>query len=364
MRVHRTVLLGMIILMFLVYSPLRAEALTADLFMDVEELYQKTATFSVGRRHNWYIRTTLPEEMEDISSVTILQTLSPALTLDPQTVRLRLIEENGVQTLLRMEDHYTFVAGSVLVDEGTADRICVTLTEEGMALLKQKSELIVSYTAKINPDAQVGSQILGTAQLNLTDSAGRKQIFLSDKASVSTGGICFQFSNMEGRAIEGASFMLARPISKEELEDSAGEKELLDVQNEMIAVEYERCYSTKDMDGELTDILVTDERGEAVCYGLEYGTYYLVQTGQDQTSGTYTAPVEISIDEASHLTAEDGWRDKNGKIVDHTVRITGYSVLIPQTGGSGTTAYTASGMIVILCAVLLLWYNRKRESKV
>jgi len=60
------------------------------------------------------------------------------------------------------------------------------------------------------------------------------------------------------------------------------EKELLDTGKETIAVIYERFYTNQDLTERKTDILYTDENGEARCFGLAYGTYYLVQVNDDQ----------------------------------------------------------------------------------
>lgn len=363
MRMVRKALILLIFFCLLVKNiSLYAYAEEIGLYMGVEEPEQKTASFSVGQQHRWFIRIKLSGDWD---GVTILQTLSPALTLDAGTVGLRLVRENGEQILLRMEEQYLLTAGSVFVEEGTADRFCITLTREGMDFLSeymtQSWELVVSYTAKINASAAMGSQILGTAQMNLTDTNGKKYIFLSDKAVASTGGIHILLTDPEGKPLEGSSFMLAREATREELEDDTCFKEILDTGNETIAVIYERFYTSGDMRGEKCDIAVTDGEGEALCYGLAYGTYYLVQTESGQENILPSKPIRVEINEASHITPEDGWTDSLGRIVDSTVRVTGGKMVMPDTGGPGTVPYTVSGTVVILSACLLLWYNRKQK---
>ena len=346
--------------------PLYAGAETVSIHMDVGEFGQKTASFAVGEEHRWHIRTQLPEMPGDISGITVLQTLSPALTLDTESVGVKLLQKNGEQILLRMEEHYDLSAGSVFVEEGVADRLCISLTQEGMAFLagyqEPNAELMVSYRAKINTFAKMGTQILGTAQLNLTDAQGRRQIYLSDKAVASTGGFHILLTDPQGEPLEGERFMLAREAKPEELEAPSVEKELLDTGMETIAVIYEQFYTTENLIEGKTDIAVTGINGEALCYGLAYGTYYLVQMESYRDDLLTSRSVKVQVNESSHLTVDDGWTDGKGAVADNTVRVTASRLVMPQTGGCGTVPYTLSGTLVILCACLLLWYNRKRSS--
>lgn len=347
--------------------PVCAAASESSFQIDVGKLGCKTASFSVGDRHRWYIRSTLPDDWEEIGEFMVLQTLSPALTLEPESVSVSLAQKNGERVLLRMGEHYQLTAGSVFVEGGTADRICMDLTREGMDFLAAyqvgASELLLSYAAKINSGASMGTQILGTAQRNQTDGNGDRENILSDKAAVATGGFHIQLRDSEGRALAQERFMLAREASPEEIADNALTKELLDIGEETIAVVYEKFYVSETLDGEKTDRTVTDREGRAVCCGLAYGNYYLVQTESQRENILPSKPVKVTVDEASHLTASDGWTDSTGMAVDHTVRVTASLLVMPQTGGPGTGMYTAAGTSVIFCACILLWNNRKRNGK-
>lgn len=343
------------------YLAVNASAEEISLKIDAGEPGQKTASFSVGQQHSWQIRARLRGEWEGI---TILQTLPIELTLDTASVGVHLANDNGEQILLRMEEHYTLTAGSVFVEAGMSDRLCISLTKEGLLFLSEymtpASELVVSYRAKINTGAQMGRQIVAIAQMNLTDSEGKKIIFLSDKSAVSTGGMRILLSDTTGKPFGGGHFMLAREATPEELEDSRYEIEILETGIEPIAVLYEQFYTSEDLQGSKTDIAVTDANGMAICYGLAYGTYYLVQTDSAREDLLPSKPIKVQINEVSHLTAEDGWTDSLGNIEDNTIHITGTALVMPNTGGPGTIPYTVSGAAVIFCACLLLWYNRKR----
>lgn len=353
-----------LLILMMILLPVHTSAEEIELQMDVGQPGCKRASFSVGKRHSWYIRAPIPENWDRIEGFSVIQTLSPSLTMETDSVTAELIRTDGEHIPLRMGEQYQMTAGSVFVEGGTADRLSVSLTQEGMDLISSQkngvSEVRIVYQAVINTHAPMGTQILASAQLNLTDKDEGRIIFLSDKAAAATGGFSILLRDPAGEPIAGGKFMLAREATGEELSDSTIPKEHLDTGEKTIAVIYETFCTSRDL-SEKTDIAVTDESGAALCYGLAYGTYYLVQTESGRTDYLSSPPVNVRIDEASHLTHADGWKDSMGNSVDNTVCVTNTQLVMPQTGGMGTAPYTASGMAVILCACMLMWYNRKRS---
>ena len=362
-KVRRMLLLLILGAFLMSYIPARVGAEEIGLKIEVGEPGQKTASFCVNQPHSWRIRAKVQPNWENI---TILQTLPPELTLDTTSIGACIMADNGERILLRMEEHYLLTAGSVFVEAGVSDRFCVTFTPEGIAFLREYmtrgSELLIRYKASINARARMGSQIVGTAQMNLNNDKGKKYIFLSDKAVVSTGGFQIFCCDSMGNPLKGGKFMLAREATQAELEDSRYEKEILEAEGKNIAVLYQRFYPSSDLEGGKTDQAVTDEHGAAWFYGLAYGTYYLVQTESAQENYLPSKPIPVQINEVSHLTSEDGWTDGQGTVTDNTIHVVGAQLLLPNTGGPGTIAYTLSGVLVILCACMLLWYNRRGTS--
>lgn len=360
----RCLLAGVLTAQLICTLSLPVNGQTMEFQMNVGQLGQKKASFSVGDRHKWYLRMEIPENWEEVEDFSVLQTVSAALSLDTESIYVRLLKENGERILLRMEEHYTVTAGSVHVEEGVADRFCVSLTSEGKRFLSEyrdaRSELMVAYTARIRTTASPGTQIIGTAQLDITDKEGKRSVYLAEKASAQTGGIHMRLASPTGEPISGGQFMLAREATQKETEDSAVWKEHLDTGEETLLVVYEKFYTTETMTGEKTDIAQTDRSGQALCYGLAYGTYYLVQ--MEHKRGDYLAsePLRIVINEVSHLTQKDGWKDARGNPADNTICITNTLLVMPQTGGTGTLPFTLAGSIALLGAAVLMWYSRKR----
>ena len=226
------------------------------------------------------------------------------------------------------------------------------------------SELLISYMARIDTGASMGTQILGTAQRNQTDINGDRRVVLSGKAAVSAGGFHILLHDSQGNPLDQETFMLARAATQEEISKNPAAIDLLDTGEETIAVVYVRFFTSETLTGKQTDCAVTDEKGAALCYGLAYGTYYLVQTESSREDLLPSKPVKVTVDEDSHITASDNWIDSTGRTVDNTVVVTTSMVVMPQTGGRGTGLYTTGGGTVVICACILLWNNRKRKTPV
>ena len=364
MRYLRRNLLFVLLTVFLLRPiAVHTNAQTMKFEMNVGQLGQKKASFSVGNWHKWYIRMQVPDTWEEIDSVSVFQTLSVSLELDPDSLYVRLLKENGERILLRMGEHYEVTAGSVFVEDGIADRFCVTLTQEGKHFLSEyqdaDSQILIAYTARIRPSSELGVQIIGTAQLDMTDPEGERTMYLSDKAAAETGGFHISLASSAGEPIFGGRFMLAREATQKEREDASILKEHLDIGDETILAVYEKFYTTEDMET-ITDIASTDRAGRALCYGLAYGTYYLVQLEDNSREFLASEPLRIIINEVSHLTEEDNWKDSRGNVVDNTIPVRNTVLVMPQTGGPGVLSYTAAGSIFIICACILLWLQRKK----
>lgn len=334
---------------------------TIQLQMNVLGLEKHSASVPLGQEHSWYIRCFFPEDTQTEGQYTVIQTLSPGLACQTDSVEVYWLPINGESVPFAMEEMYILTAGSVFVEGGTADRISISLTETGRTFLSGGGELRITYQAKLKETAPIGTQLIGTAQLNYLDPEGNRTVCLSDKAAVSTGGLRMRLSDPAGSPLSGGEFMLAREASSEELADASLTIELLDTGEENLAVVYMPFCPSEDLTEDRSYTVKTNREGDAVCFGLAYGEYYLVQIQAAEGTGLPAAPVKVTVNEVSHLTAEDGWKDIAGNIVDHTVFIVNGALVMPQTGGPGAYGYTVAGTMVILSACLLLWFNRKRR---
>lgn len=350
----KRILIALVLLLFLVHPGVTAgaeEVGEPEIQLFVLEDGCRSASVSADRPHRWLIRCTLPAVTGCCYTVT--QTLSPGLALEPESLTVRLPDGEA----LVMETHFQFTAGTVTVEQGQADRFSIELTEEGNALFSDGGELEITYEARIRRDAPLGTQLLGTAQLRCRDREGSGALYTSEKAAVSTGGFPIFLTTATGEPVPGGKFMLAREATPEEQRDSKTVTELLDNGTDILSVVY---VPFRNAQGEKTYTAETDREGNAICCGLAYGSYYLVQTELPEGWGLPAKPIPVCVNEVSHLTLRDGWQAPDGTMVDHTVRVVLQQLLLPESGGPGTELFTCSGIIVVLSACLLLWFNRKR----
>ena len=249
------------------------------------------------------------------------------------------------------------------------DQFTVSLTEKGMAYVAQNlgtgteytPEIRVYFKAVINENAAMGQIIPNQATLDYTNSAGVDYESKSDIPEVHTGGTNILKVDSSENPLAGAIFKIAREATAEELANESIQKELLTIgEDKTITVVFEQFHATKDLSGEKVSQVTTDENGEAVLYGLAYGQYYIVETKAPAGYNLLTAPIAVTIDAESHLTAAD-FEPEAEDAVDNTIQVVNTRFVLPDTGGVGTTLFTVTGIAVMGCAGLLILMNSKKK---
>jgi LPXTG-motif cell wall-anchored protein len=125
-----------------------------------------------------------------------------------------------------------------------------------------------------------------------------------------------------------------------------GLKELKGVVGKVMKVSF---FDNAALQGEKVTSVTSDENGKAVFYGLAYGKYFLVETESPPGYNTLLQAVELTVDQTSHQQ-------------EHTVTVKNESgVVLPSTGGMGTTLFTVGG-IFLMCAAGCLLCIKKRRS--
>ena len=336
---------------------LPVKASETDIRVYIRESGSRKASASMAEPHRWLIRCRL-SGTSTMQGCTVIQTLSPYLTYEPDSLQVRLLDPDGSSRILVMGEDFSFTGGSVCVESDIADRILIEFEVGSEVLQRETAEVCLSYLASFRKDVPMGTQILGTAQLTCTNENGNRTVAVSERAAVSTGGFHISLTNVSGIPIPGGKFMVAREVTEEESSGNDRVTELLDTGEEVLSVVYEPFLDAR---GNPRYTAETDAQGNAAFYGLAYGVYYLVQTEVPEGRGFPSPPVRVTVDEVSHLTAEDGWKDAQGISADNRIRIVNRQLVMPETGGPGPRLYTLSGTAVILSACMLLWDNRKKR---
>lgn len=331
-----------------------------EIFKDVTEIGKDSDSFDVGQTHTWIIRSTIPAGIGNAKKYVITDELDDRLTYEAGSPSVRLYTKAGTELTLSIGDHYTLEEGE--------NRFSISLTPAGMAYAansqgegEQEPELRVYFQAVINENAAMGETIPNDAHLEYTNSAGIQYEDDSDIPEVHTGGKNILKTDAESAPLAGATFKLARAATEEEILDTSVVKDILQVNGEDLTVVYVDFHATKDMSEEKVSEVTTDQEGKAAFYGLAYGEYYIVETKAPAGYNLLTQPIQITINESSHVTAEDKWLNSENQYADNTLQIVNTKFVLPETGGMGTALFTITGLGIIGTAGMLLFLNRKKK---
>lgn len=238
--------------------------------------------------------------------------------------------------------------------------------------IKADEEIVIEFTATLNPNAKVGSAEGNKNTMHLefsNDPTDKDSHGNTPDDSVIVFTYELDVTKVDGKdkdkTLEGAEFVLYRVVGSD--------KEYAIVNEDGKITEW-----TKDYETAKNSPLTSDAKGLFKVAGLDAGTYYLEETKAPAGYNKLTGPVEIVIsatkssDEVENLTdlLEDlkitvGEQTTDG---DVSTGIVGTKVennqgsSLPETGGIGTTIfYVLGGILVVCCGVILV--TRKRVSR-
>ena len=326
---------------------------------DVISLGNDSATVDAYADHTWIISTGIPEDIANGKSYVISDTLDPRLdyvgnlkvnveTADGQTVVLTLKERN---------DYNLKVTNVDSLAQGTpSDAFTVTLTKEGMKKISTAVGegsfgdymLRVYFDARINANAEMGTEIPNQATVKYTNSLNFEFEKESDEPVVYTGGakLLKVDATHKTQVLPGAVFEVYRYATAEEI--ASGSDAITHIAGVSGAVVKVSFFDNEALEGEKVTSVTSDANGEVTIYGLAYGEYFLLETDAPDGYNLLDGAVKLPIDGTTH-TAE--------KTV--TVENVNGSKL-PDTGGIGTTVYTVTGL-TLLCAAGLMLISKKRK---
>ena len=183
---------------------------------------------------------------------------------------------------------------------------------------------------------------------------------LAVQEGIPVGGIHILMTGVTGEPLEGAVFRICREVTSDELTDPAVVKEVQPVGQEYRIMTAEAFWPDRTLSGERLETVETDAMGQAAIYGLEYGTYYLVEDRAPEGYERIRRPIRITIHKYSHLTKADNICDDRGALIDNTLHIINVRYKLPQTGDLGRLTLTTGAVGVIFSAISLLLLNRRK----
>ena len=320
---------------------------------DVTSIDNEHSSYDVGQEHSWIIQSSIPSGIGSGLKYEVRDTLDERLTL-VGIARVALAKDAGsfgsseaegymkdadetpafdeAEIVLTEDVHYTVT----VADDNSG--FVMALTPDGMTYVAQNVgeaygdyEIRTYFTAVINTNADMGECIPNQAHVDYTNNVGTDYNADSDIPEVHTGGITLvKVDASNGQRLAGAKFTL-------------------NVLNEDGTYTPVAFYSNAAMTGEKVTEVVTDGSGNAVFYGLAYGTYYLIETEAPEGYNLLTEPVEVTIGANTHLT-------ENAVTVKNSAEFR-----LPETGGIGTAIFTFGGIGIIGAAALILLGGKKKK---
>lgn len=341
--------------------------------------YVKGTEYAVGDTVEFKITATLPEGYENKSDYymtftdtqdnafskpdnIVVQTIhyttaedgtrvpSEPVTVDPSMYAANVTEHGFTIEILRMKD--AEVAGNPFINLSDGD------------------EIVITYTATLTSDGLIlgGTGNTNKVELDYTGAGDDKP---TDTAKVFT----FEFdankvdgSNAEKPTLKGAEFSLYKKIKPVEGTDYSDENKYI--------VEY-----TKDSDGnDTTEIAAVyelvkaytkaDDTAEFKFEGLTTGEYRLVEVNPPEGGYNPIDPIDFTLvaeynsdnTEVTVLKLQKASGNVDGNAADGKVTIDVENfkgVVLPETGGIGTTIFYLGGAVLLLGAVVLLITKRR-----
>lgn len=264
---------------------------------------------------------------------TIVDTLPDGVTFNADTVAI-----NGW-----MQDDYT-------VTEPTTEngnQLTIVLKMEKLKTLAANKDIVITYNAKATTHLTPNTNYTNTAELTYKNQHD------SDTATIVTYQIKGDEENNTFTKVDGTNNNAALANVKFALTNAEGHYAQFDESGNLTAWE---DINTPAEANKLT----TDSNGHIYAYGLDAGTYTLIETDPLPGYNALTDTITVHISEDGTVTykytASEG--DAGNKIV--VVNQTGSQ--LPTTGGMGTTVLYIAGAALVLGAGITLVVRRRMNS--
>lgn len=287
---------------------------TIDKFVDVLDNHQ--ANHNIGDDVPYIIKVTVPDNVDTNQTITI--------------------KDEMVKDFLKFNDDVTAVDATntkfeafktEVESDSNNSKFAITLDD----LKKAKGKTITfKYTAKLLQAAQKNTYYENKAQLSYSN-----YVTLEKTASVRTFAFDLKKVNEAKNELTGAKFELRT------IEDNSNSAIMF------VADTAGKNYVKADSTATGSK---TIEAGNVNIRGIKDGTYYLVETEAPQGYNVLDHAITIVI-------------DKDGIVTDHTGNVVEVEnkkgLVLPSTGGMGTTVFAIVGLLVMAGAAVTLIVKKR-----
>lgn len=348
------------------------------------------ADVSIGDSVTFTLRGTLPSNYDDYETYKyeFTDTLSAGLEYqDDASVRLYADED-----AFKADTDGT--GGTPLTCTPVKGQLTLTWTFDNLKDLKdvgitENSVIVIIYTAKLTSNAEVGMEgnpnkvtLTYTNNPNYTGTGEpTTSTTPEDKVLVFTYEIdgTKVDSKDETKKLEGAEFILYRGLNGAAPGEDDGDGNPTNVEYALVKDGRLNGWTTDRAMAMAEENLLKSlgETGEFKLAGLDDGTYYLEEIKAPAGYNLLKDPIEIVVtatldktDSKLGLTgltiSVNGGEEKPGDIMKGTVSFNvknSVGVLLPSTGGVGTTLFYIVGVALVLAAGTLLVVRKRTGEK-
>ncbi|MDR1713061.1 MAG: SpaH/EbpB family LPXTG-anchored major pilin [Coriobacteriales bacterium] len=338
----------------------------------------KTADKTViglGETVNWTVRTSVPDDIAAFAKFNFIDRLDSALDYLPDSLELRGFTSSADKTgTVITADNYTVTEPSKESGVGNNNTLTVAFNTSGQPLtvpagLADYKFIELRFATTVNDDIlqRTNHELDNTASVKFTNRFNEEKTIQDTSEKIHTGSIIINkvdTNTRQGVNVNGAKFKIASSPS------NANEGHYIQLIDGQLVDYQQNGYEEDNHD---LDWAVTTSGGSesqaatAVFAGLPdytevsaggtktYLSYYLVEVQAPTGYNLLTEPVQVNF------TAENS-TVTTSYTIDTTVKnSTGFT--LPKTGGMGTVAFTAGGLVLIgLALALLIRSLRRRRS--
>ncbi len=314
------------------------------------------ASASIGDTVNYKVTITAQEGAENY---VLHDTMSKGLTFN-EDVKVTHMRGTDKVADLAAEDYTVTLGENGATGNGVAETFKVDFSKY-CAKLEPGDELVVTYSATINSEAEVTLTEENQAKLTYGNDH-ETETDTTETKNFSIPVYKFGVEDEGSKGLAGAEFVLTN-TSYTSVDEAA--KNAMAFKNAGNNVYFYNSDRDNIDEASLTTVIKTPEDGKFIIKGLAAGTYYLWETKAPDGYNQLKEAVTIVIGDEGKITVNDKEfipaTDLNGE-EEAMVQVENKSgVNLPSTGGIGTTIfYIVGGVLVVGAAILLIAKKRAR----